>query len=71
MGVADLQSMIDYLIIARQKVRAMMDRGMTLDAIRKNFRMDEYKGWDREQHYPVIAATIYRELRGEGPRSRR
>jgi cyclase len=67
MGVADLQAMIDYLVIARQKVRAMMDKGMPLDAIRKNFRMEEYKGWDREQHYLVIAATIYRELRGEGP----
>lgn len=67
MGVADLQAMIDYLVIARQKVRAMMDQGMALAAIRKNFRMDEYKGWDREQHYPVIAATIHRELRGEGP----
>ncbi|HEY6197564.1 MAG TPA: MBL fold metallo-hydrolase [Candidatus Binatia bacterium] len=67
MGVADLQAMIDYLVIARQKVRAMMDKGMPLEAIRKNFRMEEYKGWDREQHYPVIAATIHRELRGEGP----
>jgi cyclase len=67
MGVADLQAMIDYLVIARQKVRAMMDQGMPLEAIRKNFRMDEFKGWDREQHYPVIAATIHRELRGEGP----
>ena len=67
MGVADLQAMIDYLVIARQKVRAMMDKGMPLEAIQKNFRMEEYKGWDREAHYPVIAATIYRELRGEGP----
>ena len=67
MGVVDLQAMIDYLVIARQKVRAMMDKGMPLEAIRKNFRMEEYKGWDREAHYPVIAATIYRELRGEGP----
>ena len=67
MGVADLQAMVDYIVIARQKVRAMMDQGMPLEAIRKNFRMDEYKGWDREQHYPVIAATIHRELRGEGP----
>ncbi len=67
MGVADLQAMIDYLVIARRKVRAMMDQGLPLEAIRKNFRMEEYQGWDREQHYPVIAATIYRELLGEGP----
>ncbi len=63
----DLQAMVDYLTIARQRVRAMMDKGMSLEAIRKEFHMNEYKGWDRTQHLPVTAAAIYRELRGEGP----
>jgi glyoxylase-like metal-dependent hydrolase (beta-lactamase superfamily II) len=67
MGVADLQVMIDYLLLARQRVRGMMDKGMSVEAVRKQFHMNEYKGWDREAHFPVIAATIYRELRGEGP----
>ena len=65
--VKDLQVMVDYLLIARQRVRSMMDKGMTLQAIRKEFRMDEYKDWDRTAHFPLIAATIHRELRGEGP----
>ena len=63
----DLQAMVDYLLIARQRVRGMMDKGMTLEAIRKQFHMNEFKDWDREAHLPVMAATIYRELRGEGP----
>ncbi len=67
MNVGDLQVMIDYLLLARQRVRGMMDKGMTLEAIRKQFHMNEYKGWDREAHFPVIAATIFREMRGEGP----
>ncbi|HEY2989837.1 MAG TPA: MBL fold metallo-hydrolase [Candidatus Binatia bacterium] len=67
MGVGDLQVMVDYLLLARQRVRGMMDQGMPLEAIRKQFHMNEYKGWDREAHFPVIAATIHRELRGEGP----
>jgi hypothetical protein len=67
MAVGDLQVMIDYLLLARQRVRGMMDKGMTVEAVRKQFHMNEYKGWDREAHFPVIAATIYRELRGEGP----
>jgi cyclase len=67
MGVGDLQVMVDYLLIARQRVRGMMEKGMPLDAIRKQFHMNEFKGWDREVHFPVIASTIYRELRGEGP----
>jgi cyclase len=63
----DLQAMVDYLTIARQRVRAMMDKGMTLEAIRKEFHMNEYKDWDRTAHLPVMAAAIYRELKGEGP----
>jgi len=67
MNLGDLQVMIDYLLLARQRVRGMMDKGMTVEAVRKQFHMNEYKGWDREAHFPVIAATIFRELRGEGP----
>jgi cyclase len=67
MGVGDLQVMVDYLLLARQRVRGMMEKGMALAEIRKQFHMNEYKGWDREAHFPVIASTIYRELRGEGP----
>ena len=63
----DLQAMVDYLLIARQRVRAMMDKGMSLEAMRKEFHMNEYKDWDRTAHLPVMAAAIYRELRGEGP----
>ena len=63
----DLQAMIDYLTIARQRVRGMMDKGMALEEIRKQFHMNEYKDWDRTQHLPVTAAAIYRELQGEGP----
>ena len=63
----DLQAMIDYLTIARQRVRGMMDKGMSLEEIRKQFHMNEYKDWDRTQHLPVTAAAIYRELQGEGP----
>ena len=65
--VKDLQAMVDYLLIARQRVRAMMDKGMSLEAIRKEFHMNEYKEWDRTAHLPVMGAAIYRELRGEGP----
>ena len=67
MDSKDLQAMVDYLLIARQRVRGMMEQGMTLEAIRKEFHMNEYKGWDRTIHLPVMAAAIYRELKGEGP----
>ncbi|MBI4528353.1 MAG: hypothetical protein HY695_31550 [Deltaproteobacteria bacterium] len=66
-NVTDLQAMVDYLLLARQRVRAMMEKGMSLASIRKDFHMNEYKRWDREAHLSVMAATIYRELRGEGP----
>jgi glyoxylase-like metal-dependent hydrolase (beta-lactamase superfamily II) len=63
----DLQAMIDYLTIARQRVRAMMDKGTPLAEIRKQFHMNEFKDWDRTAHLPVTAEAIERELRGEGP----
>jgi hypothetical protein len=65
--VKDLQAMVDYLLLARQKVRGMMGKGMTLQAIMKEFHMNEFKDWDRTAHFPLMAATIHRELRGEGP----
>ena len=66
-GVTDLQAMVDYLLIARQRVRGMMEKGMPLESIQKEFHMNEYKDWDRTIHLPVMAAAIYRELKGEGP----
>jgi len=65
--VSDLTAMEDYLLLARQKVRAMMDQGMPLAEIEKKFDMHEYQGWDRDEHLSWTADTIYRELRGEGP----
>jgi glyoxylase-like metal-dependent hydrolase (beta-lactamase superfamily II) len=65
--VRDLQAMVDYVLLARQKVRAMMERGLPLPEIVKQFNMDEFKGWDRATHYDWIAETIYRELAGLGP----
>ena len=63
----DLARMVDYLVAARQKVRMMMDRNMPLADIKKQFNMNEYVGWDREQHYDWIAETIWRELQDMGP----
>jgi cyclase len=64
---ADLEAMVDYVVLARQKVRAMMDQGLALADIEKQFKMDEYKGWDRTSHLPWVAETIWRELQGMGP----
>jgi cyclase len=65
--VSDLQALTDYLLSARQKVRTMMRRGLSLPEIEKQFNMSEYQGWDRDSHFPWMAETIYRELNGEGP----
>lgn len=65
--VKDLAVVQDYLLLARQKVRAMMEQGLPLAEIEKKFNMDEYKGWDRGEHLSWTAETIYRELKGEGP----
>jgi cyclase len=62
-----LSTFTDYLLLARQKVRAMMRQGLPLEAIERQFDMPEYKDWDRGQHLSAMAATIYRELNGEGP----
>ena len=63
----DLHALTDYLLSARRKVRAMMAGGLSLAAITKDFHMNEYKGWDRENHFEWLAETLHRELRGEGP----
>jgi cyclase len=65
--VKDLHALTDYLLLARQKVRVMMDKGMPLPAIMKDFHMNEYQGWDRGEHFEWLAETLHRELRGEGP----
>jgi cyclase len=65
--VTDLQALTDYLLTARQKVRAMMSRGLSLADIETQFNMSEYQGWDRDSHFPWTAETIYRELKGEDP----
>ena len=65
--VKDLQAMIDYMLLARQKVRVMMASNVALPDIIKRFDMDEFKGWDRSSHYDWMAETIWRELQGMGP----
>jgi cyclase len=62
-----LSTLTDYLLLARQKVRAMMQQGLPLEAIEKQFDMHEFADWDRGAHLSATAATIYRELKGEGP----
>lgn len=63
----DLQNMVDYLLLARQKVRVMMDKGTPLPDIIRQFHMNEYKDWDRASHFDWMAETIHRELQGLGP----
>src|SRR5205085_11023598 len=65
--VTDLHALTDYLLLARQKVRSMMTKGLPLSEIEKQFNMNEYQGWDRDSHFPWMAETIYRELRSEPP----
>jgi len=65
--VTDLQVMVDYILLARQKVRVMMSEGQSLPQIIKNFHMNEFKDWDRATHFDWMAETIHRELSGQGP----
>jgi glyoxylase-like metal-dependent hydrolase (beta-lactamase superfamily II) len=67
--VAGLETVVDYLILARHKVRDMTDRGMALPAIEKAFNLNEDRDWDRTEHLSWTADTIYRELKGEGPQA--
>jgi len=66
-NVTALHTLTDYLLLAREKVRTMMQQGTPLAAIEKQFDMHEFKDWDRGSHLPSTAATIYRELKSEGP----
>src|SRR3954447_19068807 len=65
--VKDLHALTDYLLLARQKVRAMMDKGLSRAEVEAQFNMNEYADWDRGLHLESMAAAIYRELDGEGP----
>ncbi len=65
--VSDLQVMVDYILLARQKVRLMMAKGMALPDVIRNFHMNEFKDWDRASHFDWMAETIHRELSGQGP----
>jgi cyclase len=67
MSYGDLANMVDYLLLARQKVRTMIEQKKPLAEITKSFKMDEYPGWDRTSHLDWIAETIWRELQGMGP----
>jgi len=67
MSYGDLANMVDYLLLARQKVRTMIEQKKPLAEVVKTFKMDEYAGWDRTSHYDWIAETIWRELQGMGP----
>ncbi|MBI4888424.1 MAG: MBL fold metallo-hydrolase [Acidobacteria bacterium] len=62
-----LETMIEYLLLARDSVQEMMKKGLALPAIEKAFQMKAFGEWDRTEHLPWIAATIYRELQGLGP----
>ena len=66
-GIDALTTLTDYLLLARQKVRTMMQQGLPLQTIERQFDMHEYKDWDRGAHLSATAETIYRELKGEGP----
>ena len=65
--IADLHAMVDYVLLARQKVRTMMADGVPLPQMIKQFHMNDFKDWDRATHFDWLAETIYRELSGLGP----
>ena len=48
--VTALHGLTDYLLLARQKVHAMMEEGTAARSIEKQFDMHEYKDWDRGAH---------------------
>jgi cyclase len=66
-GAEELETLVDYLLLARRKVRGMMDQGLMLPAIEAKFDMKEFADWDRTEHLAWEADTIYRELQGLGP----
>jgi hypothetical protein len=63
----DLIVLEDYLLLARSKVRTMMNDGLGRADIEHRFEMNEFKAWDRGLHLEAMAAAIHRELSGEGP----
>jgi cyclase len=65
--VKDLHALTDYLLLARQKVAAMIAQGLSREEIEQQFNMNEYQSWDRGLHLESMAAQIYRELNSEGP----
>jgi cyclase len=65
--VKDLHALTDYLLLARQKVAAMIGKSLSREEIERQFNMNEYKTWDRGLHLESMAAQIYRELKSEGP----
>lgn len=65
--VKDLHALTDYLLLARKKVATMLEQGLPLATIVKQFHVNEYQGWDRDNHFPWLAETLYRELQGQGP----
>ena len=65
--IADLHAMVDYVLLARQKVRTMMADGVPLPQMIKQFHMNDFKDWDRATHFDWLAETIYRELSGLEP----
>jgi cyclase len=64
-----LDTMLEYLLLARDSVQEMMKRGLALPEIEKQFQMKAFSEWDRTEHLPWEAATIYRELQGLGPQT--
>lgn len=62
-----LHALTDYLLLARSKVRTMLQDGVPLDAAIQRFHMDEFDGWDRKEHFPWMAETLYRTLQRQGP----
>jgi len=66
-GVEVLERMIEYLLLARSRVQDMMAQRLPQSAIEAQFQMKEFSDWDRTEHLPWEAATIYRELQGLGP----
>jgi len=62
-----LDTMIEYLLLARDGVQEMMKKGLPLATIEKEFQMKSFAEWDRSEHLPWMAATIHRELQGLPP----
>jgi hypothetical protein len=66
---ADLQRFRDYLNDLFQQVRAMQQRGATLEQVRRNIRMERYADFRQYPNYQATfadnAAVIYRQLQAQ------